>query len=79
MSAIKSIAAKGAWKVEGTPIQNWDAITDSLNAGVFGYTCLPSGVTSNAISEFNNALLGTETADQAVEKASQYAAETIGY
>lgn len=79
MSAIKSIAAESAWKVEGTPIQNWDAITDSLNAGVFGYTCLPSGVTSNAISEFNNALLGTETPEQAVDNASQYAAETIGY
>ena len=79
MSAIKAIADEGAWKVEGTPIQNWDAITDSLNAGVFGYTCLPSGVTSNAISEFNNALLGTETPEQAVDNASQYAAETIGY
>ncbi len=79
MSAIKSIADEGAWKVEGTPIENWDAITDSLQAGVFGYTCLPSGVTSNAVSEFNNALLGQETPADAVDKASQYAAETIGY
>lgn len=79
MSAIKSIAAEGAWKVEGTPITNWDAITDSLAAGVFGYTCLPSGVSGNATSEFNNATLGMETAEEAVSKASSYAAETIGY
>jgi multiple sugar transport system substrate-binding protein len=79
MSAIKSIADEQAWKVDGTPITNWDAITDSLAAGVFGYTCLPSGVTSNAVSEFNNAVLGQETPQEAVDNASQYAAETIGY
>ncbi|MDD2970129.1 MAG: sugar ABC transporter substrate-binding protein [Lachnospiraceae bacterium] len=79
-SAIKSIADQGAWKVEAaTTIENWDAITDSLAAGVFGYTCLPSGVTNNAISEFNAALLGQKTPQEAVDSASQYAKETIGY
>ncbi|HIU77697.1 MAG TPA: sugar ABC transporter substrate-binding protein [Candidatus Pelethocola excrementipullorum] len=79
-SAIKSIAEKGAWKVESaTTIENWDAMTDSLQAGVFGYTCLPSGVTNNAISEFNNAVLGQKTPKEAVDAASQYAKETIGY
>ncbi|GLC78775.1 ABC transporter substrate-binding protein [Lacrimispora brassicae] len=79
-SAIKSIAEKGAWKVEGvTTIENWEAITDSLKAGVFGYTCLPSGVTNNAISEFNSAVLGQKTPEDAVKNASQYAKETIGY
>ncbi|WP_051835229.1 ABC transporter substrate-binding protein [Lacrimispora celerecrescens] len=79
-SAIKSIAEKGAWKVESvTTIENWDAITDSLKAGVFGYTCLPSGVTNNAISEFNSAVLGQKTPEDAVKNASQYAKETIGY
>lgn len=78
-SAIKSIADKGAWKVESaTTVENWDAITDSLNAGVFGYTCLPSGVTNNAVSEFNSALLGQKTPQQAVENALKYANETIG-
>ena len=38
MSAIKSIAAEGAWKVEGAPVKNWDAITDALESGLFGYT-----------------------------------------
>lgn len=79
MSAIKSIAAEGAWKVDGAPVENWAAVTDALQSGVFGYTCLPSGVTSNAISEFSNALLGQETPEKAVQNASQYAAETIGY
>jgi len=79
-SAIKSIAEKGDWKVESvTTIENWDAITDSLKAGVFGYTCLPSGVTNNAISEFNSAVLGQKTPEDAVKNASQYAKETIGY
>jgi multiple sugar transport system substrate-binding protein len=79
MSAIKSIAAEGAWKVDGAPVENWDAVTDALESGVFGYTCLPSGVTSNAVSEFDNALLGQESPEDAVKNASDYAAETIGY
>ncbi len=79
-SAVKSIADKGAWKVESAvTIENWDAITDSLKAGVFGYTCLPSGVTNNAVSEFNAAALGQKTPEDAVKNASQYAKETIGY
>lgn len=79
-SAIISIADKGAWKVESaTTIENWEAMTDSLSAGVFGYTCLPSGVTNNAVSEFNAALLGQKTPQEAVDDAAQYAKETIGY
>jgi len=79
-SALKSIADKGVWKVEAAKtVENWDAITDSLAAGVFGYTCLPSGVTNNAISLFNTALTGQITAQEAVNEAMQYAAETIGY
>lgn len=78
-SAIKSIAEKGAWKVESAKtIQNWDAVTDSLNAGVFGYTCLPSGVTNNAVSECNAALQGQKTPKEAVDSAVKYAKETIG-
>ncbi len=79
-SALKTIADQGAWKVESAEtITNWDAMTDSLAAGVFGYTCLPSGVTGDAVSKFNSALLGELTAEEAVSEASAYAAETIGY
>ena len=79
-SAIMSIADKEAWKVESAvTIKNWDAMTDSLASGVFGYTCLPSGVTNNAVSEFNAALLGQKTPQEAVDRALQYAKETIGY
>ena len=79
-SALKTIADEGAWKVESaTTIENWDAMTDSLEAGVFGYTCLPSGVTGNAVSVFNSALLGQVGIDEAVKNASDYAADTIGY
>lgn len=80
LSALMTIAEEGAWKVESaTTIENWDAMTDSLAAGVFGYTCLPSGVTSNAVSNFNAAVLGDMTPAEAVESSSAYAAETIGY
>lgn len=80
MSALKSIAAEGAWKTESaTTVENWDAMTDSLEAGIFGYTCLPSGVTSNAISNFESAATGKMSAADAVKKSSEYAAETIGY
>ncbi|MGN1140304.1 MAG: ABC transporter substrate-binding protein [Oliverpabstia sp.] len=80
MSALKTIAAEGAWKVESaTTIENWEAMTDSLEAGIFGYTCLPSGVTSNAVSNFESAVTGKMSATEAVEKSCDYAAETIGY
>lgn len=80
MSALKTIAAEGAWKVESAKsVENWDAMTDSLESGIFGYTCLPSGVTSNAVSNFNSAVTGSMSAKEAVEKSMEYAAETIGY
>lgn len=79
-SALKTIARQEAWKVEAaTTIDNWEAITKSLECGVFGYTCLPSGVTGNGISLFEAATLGQITPEEAVEQAMQYAAETIGY
>lgn len=80
MSALKSISAEGAWKAESVKtVENWEAMTDSLEHGIFGYTCLPSGVTSNAVSNFNSAVTGGMTAKEAVEKSMDYAAETIGY
>ena len=79
-SALKTIAAKGDWKVAAaTSIENWDAITKSLECGVFGYTCLPAGVTGNAVNLFQSATLGQITPKDAVSQAMQYAAETIGY
>lgn len=80
MSALKTIADQGAWKVESaTTIENWDAMTDSLAAGIFGYTCLPAGVTGNAVSNFESAAMGQTTPADAVKASSDYAAETIGY
>ncbi|MDD2978584.1 MAG: sugar ABC transporter substrate-binding protein [Hespellia sp.] len=79
-SALKTIAAEGAWKVDAAKsIENWDAMTDSLESGVFGYTCLPSGVTGNAVSNFDAALSGQTSVKDAVKASSDYAAETIGY
>ena len=79
-SALKTIAAKEEWKVESaTTIDNWDAMLDSLSAGVFGYTCLPYGVTENAANLFESALLGQSTPEDAVQQAMEYGADTIGY
>ncbi len=79
-SALLKIAKEQAWKVESaTTIDNWDAITTGLSTGIFGYTCLPSGVTNNAVSLFEAALLGQITPEDAVHQAMDYAAETIGY
>ena len=79
-SALLTIANEGAWKLEtAKTVTNWDAITKSLSTGVFGYTCLPAGVTGNAVSLFQSALLGQVTPEEAVSQSSQYAAETIGY
>lgn len=79
-SALLTIANEGAWKVStAKTVTNWDAITKSLASGVFGYTCLPSGVTGNAVNLFRSAVLGQITPADAVQQASDYAAETIGY
>lgn len=80
MTALNSVNEKGEWKTaKATTVTNWDAMTDSLEAGIFGYTCLPTGVTNNAVSLFNSAMLGDITPEEAVQQASTYAAETIGY
>lgn len=80
MSALMTIAEEGAWKPSSvTTVENWDAMMDSLESGVFGYTCLPSGVTSNAVSNFESAVTGELTAEEAVQRSMEYAAETIGY
>lgn len=75
-SALQTIAEQEAWKVEeAKSIENWEAVTDSLAAGVFGYTMIPSGITGNAVAEFDNALLGNKTAEEAVNSAMEYAIE----
>lgn len=80
LSSLKSIAAKGAWKVDNAPtIENWDAMMIALETGAFGYTCLPSGVSANALNWFDAALTGEITAEDAVSQVSDYAAKVIGY
>lgn len=78
--AVNSVIEKGLWKTEtAKTVTNWDSMIEAMNTGVFGYTCLPSGVTGNAVNLFNSAVLGEITPEQAVEQAMTYAAETIGY
>ncbi|NMB43813.1 MAG: sugar ABC transporter substrate-binding protein [Clostridiales bacterium] len=79
-SALVTIANKGEWKVEAAKtVENWDAMIDSLESGIFGYTCIPAGVTGNAVSLFNTAVSGQITPEDAVKQAMEYAADTIGY
>lgn len=77
LTAIESYNETGIWRMEAD--LNWDALNVAMNTGVFGYTCLPAGVTGNAVSLFQAAVLSQITPEEAVEQAMQYAAETIGY
>lgn len=77
LTALNSKNATGAWKMDAD--LNWEAYEVAMATGVFGYTCLPAGVTGNAVNLFQAAVLGQITPEEAVEQAMQYAAETIGY
>lgn len=67
MSAVTSIAAKGYNKIEGkNGPSNWDAITESLDQGKFGYTTVNSTPTTNLTNQFNGFLLGTTTTDDII-------------
>lgn len=59
LSAIKSVADKGAWKVQGkNGPSSWSAVQDSINQGKFGYVTVNSAPTSNLVNEFNAYVLG---------------------
>ena len=67
ISVTKSIADQGAWKVQGTNgPSNWDAFDVVSDSGVFGYVCLPAGLTGDAVKEFEAAVLGQKTIDEAI-------------
>lgn len=68
-SALKSIAAKGAYKNEGTNgPTNWDAIERSGEEGEFGYTLVNAGTTTNLVNQFDAYLLGTTKLDEIFDK-----------
>lgn len=74
-SARKSITAKGFYKVtgaNGSPT-NWKAYEDSLAFGQFGYAMANSGVTNAGVSNFNAALMGQMTVDEAIQKTNDEA------
>ena len=75
ISVTKSIAEEGAWKVQGTNgPSNWDAFDVISDSGVFGYVCLPAGLTGDAVKQFEAAVLGQKSIDDAVAEV-QAAAE----
>lgn len=69
LSAVKSIAAKGAWKVQGkNGPSNWDAVNDSVAQGKFGYTTVNSTPTTDLTNQFNAYLLGQTSLNDALGK-----------
>lgn len=78
-SARPLIAAKGDWKVQGkNGPTNWAAFTQAGKSGVFGYVLIPSGVTQNAVKQFEAAVLGQKSIDDAIKQAKDDAAEELG-
>jgi multiple sugar transport system substrate-binding protein len=69
LSAVKSIAAKGAWKVQGkNGPSDWDAVNDSVAQGKFGYTTVNSTPTTDLTNQFNAYLLGQTSLNDALGK-----------
>ncbi|MHC5249252.1 ABC transporter substrate-binding protein [Enterococcus sp. LJL90] len=68
-SALKSIAAQGAYKNAGTNgPTNWDAIDRSGEEGEFGYVLVNAGTTTNLVNQFDAYLLGTTDMDEIFDK-----------
>ena len=66
-SVIQSIADQGDWKVQGTNgPSNWDAFDVISESGSFGYVCAPAGLTGEAVKEFEAAILGQKSIDDAI-------------
>jgi len=77
-SARPSVAAKGDWKVQGTNgPTNWAAFDQAAKSGIFGYVLLPSGVTQDAVKQFEAAVLGQKSIDEAIAEAKKNADEVL--
>lgn len=78
-SARPSVAAKGDWKVQGkNGPSNWAAFDEAAKSGRFGYVVLPAGVTQDSVKQFEAAVLGQKSIDDAIAQAKKNAADVIG-
>jgi multiple sugar transport system substrate-binding protein len=78
-SARPSVAAKGDWKVQGkNGPSNWAAFDEAAKSGKFGYVLLPAGVTQDSVKQFEAAVLGQKSIDDAIAQAKKNADEVIG-
>lgn len=77
-SALKSIAAQGAFKNPGkTGPSNWETFTESADSGQFGYTLINPSVTTGLVNDFDSYLLGAKSLDEIVEKSIPNAQKQI--
>lgn len=77
-SALKSIAAEGAYRNGGTNgPENWEAFDRSGEEGKVGYTMINTATTNNLISQFNSYLLGNITLDEIMDKEIPEANEEL--
>jgi multiple sugar transport system substrate-binding protein len=78
-SARPSVAAKGDWKVQGTNgPSNWAAFDEAGKSGEFGYVLLPSGLTQDVVKQFEAAVLGQKSIDDAIKEAMRLSEEVLG-
>ncbi|MDF2987703.1 MAG: extracellular solute-binding protein family 1 [Eubacterium sp.] len=76
MSAIKSIAAKGDYKVQGKKgPSNWTTYDVAAQSGQFGYVLLPAGITGDAVKAFEAAVLGQKSIDDTVKEVMEKASK----
>ena len=77
-SAIMSIAAEGAYKVQGeNGPANWGAFDYFNRHGRFTYVLLNSTVTGDLVSQFDAVLLGVTTIDDVINTEVPRAVETL--
>lgn len=78
-SARLSVLKKGYYKVEGPKgPRNWDAIERTAEFAEWGYVLLPPGLTFDIVKDFNAAVLGQMSVDDAVQQAIEKAIDILG-
>lgn len=78
-SARLSVLKKGYYKVEGPKgPRNWDAIERTAEFAEWGYVLLPPGLTFDIVKDFNAAVLGQMSVDDAVRQAIEKAIDILG-
>lgn len=79
MSVRMSVNEKGDYKIQGAKgPSNWETFNIAAQSGQFGYVLLPTGLTGDAVKQFEAAVLGQKSAEDAVKEVIAKAKEIAG-